>query len=737
MPETRIFARRDIFGKPAAHEFVGREKELAFLRGAADLLRKGIPSCIVVSGLPGMGKTEILRQAADECLEMEGGPLPVYLSTATGSVDPWADLEGQLRRVIVSVVRGSVSDTLSMVLNEFAGGADSRAEALGKATLPEGDHRGKAERLAETVAAAAEELGTKLMIFLDDADLLGMTTLPTLLASVAARAGRVPVSWVLAAAWTNDQTGGVEPLVRRLPLGPIPEREAGNLLAFFMARSGVVFHRDCLRAASLLGGIPGLIREVAVSASLSGIISFDHPEAFVRFYVDELSSGFLHQYHRVLLGAMADSGQTTLELLLFLMGRSGGHRHAGTAAREKLKEREGLASAIINLVRLGIIENRWGKMAADIPATVADFCRLESRRFLEGCSMEEAKARLFVEKMAVLSREPIVSRAVRNTEELTDFLRSWRGQPIPKVLMEWERFREVVRTEGSPTPEKLAAADKSRLILPRIVNAWPERFSGNDKVPSYSLDLLALAFAEKDGGERWLAIEIRLGEREVTSAMVADFVHRCRSFQDRTALAAGMLKGWVISGGGFSAEAVESLRKLNFWSSGPEQLRLMAAVTGWTRAMELAFPAADVPEEPHVFELVIPAVADTELVAARALEQMGQGLPLAEGEIGKIKMALVEACINAFEHGASEEKKIHLTFKVGRSSLEIEVFNRGRSFVPGKIIKPAIEDKMTSVNKRGWGLSLIKELMDDMEFIQREDGTLLRMVKYFKRESGE
>jgi serine/threonine-protein kinase RsbW len=267
------------------------------------------------------------------------------------------------------------------------------------------------------------------------------------------------------------------------------------------------------------------------------------------------------------------------------------------------------------------------------------------------------------------------------------------------------------------------------------VDAWPERFPGNDQVPPYSLDLLALA--EKDGGEGWLAVDVRLGEREVTSAMVADFVRRCRLFQNRASLSAGTIKGWIISGGGFSAEAVEALRKLRFWSGGPEQLRLMAAMTGWGGTMKFILPEDEGPEEPRVFELVIPAADDTELVAARALEQVGQGLPLAEGEIGKVKMALVEACINAFEHGGSEEKKVYITFRVGRSSLEMEVFNRGRSFVPGTIVKPAIEDKMASVRKRGWGLSLIKELMDDMEFVQREDGTLLRMVKYFKGKPGE
>jgi hypothetical protein len=42
---------------------------------------------------------------------------------------------------------------------------------------------------------------------------------------------------------------------------------------------------------------------------------------------------------------------------------------------------------------------------------------------------------------------------------------------------------------------------------------------------------------------------------------------------------------------------------------------------------------------------------------------------------------------------------------------------------------PNIEEKIASDYKRGWGLQLIQELMDTVEFASTEDGTTVTMTK--------
>jgi anti-sigma regulatory factor (Ser/Thr protein kinase) len=92
-------------------------------------------------------------------------------------------------------------------------------------------------------------------------------------------------------------------------------------------------------------------------------------------------------------------------------------------------------------------------------------------------------------------------------------------------------------------------------------------------------------------------------------------------------------------------------------------------------------------------------------------------------------MALVEACINAFEHSGRAEGKVTIRFSADDDSLLVRVQNRGLSYVPGPL---AAGEPSQEMKKRGWGLSLIRELMDDVEFEPLDDGVSLVMVKHLK-----
>ena len=92
-------------------------------------------------------------------------------------------------------------------------------------------------------------------------------------------------------------------------------------------------------------------------------------------------------------------------------------------------------------------------------------------------------------------------------------------------------------------------------------------------------------------------------------------------------------------------------------------------------------------------------------------------------------MALIEACINAFEHSETKED-IYIHFIISDENLTIKVIDKGVGFDSSAIKLPNIEDKVgTQERKRGWGLMLIKELMDSVDFESDHTGTTLTMVK--------
>jgi serine/threonine-protein kinase RsbW len=138
------------------------------------------------------------------------------------------------------------------------------------------------------------------------------------------------------------------------------------------------------------------------------------------------------------------------------------------------------------------------------------------------------------------------------------------------------------------------------------------------------------------------------------------------------------------------------------------------------------FPAQPATEH---FEVVIPMVSDAELVAAKAIEQIGKNINLAQDVINQIQLALIESCINAIEHSGSYDRKIIIRFSVSPERLEIVIESPGRFFDPSAVKEPVIEEKLQSGNKRGWGLSLMRKIMDEVRVERADNLTRVILIK--------
>lgn len=129
-----------------------------------------------------------------------------------------------------------------------------------------------------------------------------------------------------------------------------------------------------------------------------------------------------------------------------------------------------------------------------------------------------------------------------------------------------------------------------------------------------------------------------------------------------------------------------------------------------------------------VVELTLPVLPDMELAATKTAEVVAKHMDLSDEKSAEISLALIEACINAFEHSGSN-KQIEIHFRIKEDVLEIQVTDRGKGFDESKVNIPKIEEKIVSDRKRGWGLQLIKELMDSVEFESSNEGTTVTMTK--------
>ena len=131
--------------------------------------------------------------------------------------------------------------------------------------------------------------------------------------------------------------------------------------------------------------------------------------------------------------------------------------------------------------------------------------------------------------------------------------------------------------------------------------------------------------------------------------------------------------------------------------------------------------------------LTLPMIPNMELTASKTACAMGEQIGLSPDKIDEVQMAVVEACINAFEHSGSSDREVHILLQVlgaedKPKGLEITIRDAGSGFSLDKL-PPRSEDNLTGPRKRGHGLRIIDGLMDAVEIQSDAEGTIVVMRK--------
>lgn len=128
--------------------------------------------------------------------------------------------------------------------------------------------------------------------------------------------------------------------------------------------------------------------------------------------------------------------------------------------------------------------------------------------------------------------------------------------------------------------------------------------------------------------------------------------------------------------------------------------------------------------------LILPVKSGMELIAAKLTDKLGKVEGFDQVAIDEIKLATIEACLNAFEHGVSKEKSIKVDFFCSVEKIDVIVKDSGKGFDPKLVVSPEILDKFKSDYKRGWGIKIITELMDKVDIVSDSNGTKIMMTKF-------
>ena len=119
-----------------------------------------------------------------------------------------------------------------------------------------------------------------------------------------------------------------------------------------------------------------------------------------------------------------------------------------------------------------------------------------------------------------------------------------------------------------------------------------------------------------------------------------------------------------------------------------------------------------------------------ELQAGDLVEEVARRIAMPRDTLAEVKLAVVEACLNALEYGDGTVEVAVAAHNEGTEPwLEVEITDHGPGFDPGSVKDPVLEAKLRAARKRGWGLALIRRLMDEVEITSRPGLTRVRMIR--------
>lgn len=516
----------------------------------------------------------------------------------------------------------------------------------------------------------------------------------------------------------------------KLHLSQLADVDARALIASSAHRLSVPLTeetRDLL--VQQLEGSPFFITSI-IQAAHDKHLALDSYFAVERLYADELLGGTLNRRFTYVLEQLVPDPEMRRDVVKLLCEAVPPRRRTATVAGwlRKLQGEPEEVEALVSRLHEEELINRDGETieVESGPAPWRDFLR--SRFRLD--SLREPRALVVADLMAgALKRAPqTIERHYRRVAnlQLREILDKFNFQLVPRQLFYYDQFAH--EHKGSPAEEVSNAldADTDLLRLPQIFHtASGVSFSSELRKFAKEISVVAHGFdgpTYTDSNEVvWLVAKIQ-SKLSVDEAQTKDWLDRLTSLARSSGFVRTQI--WLVANEGFSSTASEMLRKRGAFSSSQQQLELLVDRLGLA---ELMVPASS----PDEIELVLPMGSDYELLAANTVEQIARRINFRPEAINQIKTAIVEACINASEHSLSPDRKIYQRFLVENDRLVITISSRG--IVPSSLVlsgeNAGEQFADTSEQRRGWGLKLIRTLMDEVEFERVDEGTRLRMSK--------
>lgn len=743
-----------ILGRVSPHEFVGRTDELAQIVAQGTSVKSGRGLLLLME--PSAGVSELLRQAYDQVFSRHSDIVPIYfaftrndptaVSAAIEFLNAFLQQYIAFRRDDPSLSRTplTLQDLVALAPPSDLEWVEQLVDSYNKLKFSNDD-----KALVRFCLAAPGRIPSRLgrpFVMLDGAELAenlnGSVTLGTETLRVF---GRSSFSFVVAGLRrqilraAHDAECDFE-MLDLLRLERLEVDESSLLVERVAHRHQVVISeeaRDLI--VNQFSGSPLFITNFLQAARERGIALNSYLEC-ERLYVDDVLGGHIQRHFADLLEQISPTIEVRQSLIRLLWEAYAGDTQ--TASFDSWRKRLRLSAEDLENLLHGLHVQEfvnWDGATVEAvggPQAWRDYVKVRYRLDV----LNEPRALVVAESLTdALKRAPTtMARHYKQLArlDLRDLLSGFNCQRVPSVLFDFASFRKKYHGASDKTLADGVAGETDLIRLPQTVHVASCIAFNADMRQICEDERCVVAHAFKDGSYVdaqeiiWLAAEIE-SKLELEPGIVEVWCDRLERLAND--LGFGRYQIWLTAREGFSEGADQYLKQKGVFSSSRRQIELLAAQVGDAHVNPVIQTAAA-----DEFLVVAPMGEDNELIAASTAEQIARRLSFKPEAINQIKTAIVEACINAAEHSFSPDRKIYQRFRVENDRLVVTISSRG--IVPTALNgqgtdKVGSENDATSEGRRGWGLKLIKTLMDEVEFERVDEGTSLRMTKYLRNSS--
>jgi anti-sigma regulatory factor (Ser/Thr protein kinase) len=697
--ENRIFS--------ALYPFVGREAERDRLVAAARSSKS-----LAVLGAPGAGTSELLRHAFDKFFFHSQDVIPVYfeLRRSDGSAAAAArrfareflTLSIAFRRRDAGIIGTSptLNEIARLALPEDGRWVDAAIEAVGR-----GD-----DDLSFSLSLP-DRAAKRHVVFLDNIHLAAewedADRFFDLLKSGASK---------FVVAGLRRWLYGKFPWAQ-MRVDPLAFEDAGRLVQSLAGEHSVAISgptRDLMavQLESKATDIASLLRDAADQGR-----PLNDFKSVERVYTDSIFGGSIARRYGAILSEVTDAASDEAIIIRLL----GGTREERISVENWVRSFDDPVRARALLAQLHVAE--FVSVDGDLIDTrsggraMRDY--LNSRSALQ--SPDKPRAIAVGEAIArhTANAPRLMTEFYRNAAAigLRQVLSKFDGQSVAIAALDNAPFKSSLRGQGDDAVLAALRGTQDRIDLPRIVYTAHTSAFYPPLLEFCDRDRTAVGLT--DSGDAWIAAEID-SKLEVDAETTEFWCDRL----EMAALNSGLhtCRIWLIAPEGFDEPSLELLNERGAYGSSRKQIELLKEL--------LAHPVSAEPEAPLAeYEITVPMGDDGEIAATRTVDDIAAKHGIAKRTATQIKTALVEALINAAEHSLSPDRRVELKFQIFHDRMRIATSNRGVRLID-RIPSTAANTEET---RRGWGLKLIRGLMDDVRIEETDDGTRLVMVKYLDR----